>query len=273
MFVMRSWFSTSSGFALALLLAAPLLAADKRPTQSTTTLSLGVQAAQAAALFAKGETLSYLAKLNELPAGDGELRLRKEQRDGREVYLVTAEGRTNEFVDMLFRLRGTANGAFAAAGFSPVSFRLAYTERDRPRELGVRYDPETKMLIGMTQKKDKAQERSEPAAGVYDPFSALYVLRSRDLTPGASHQLNVFTGKDRYQVIAHVVRKENILLGESERPAVRLHLEGFKVADNTTRNTFPEETTLWVSPDATHIPLKLESYLPFGAFVVELNAR
>jgi hypothetical protein len=270
---MRYRLTYSFGIALFLLLSVSTFAADKQPSRAPTFAPTITPTSQAAALFAKGETLSYLAKLNELPAGDGELRLRKEQRDGRDIYQVTAEGRTNELVDFLFRLRGTANGAFAAIGFSPVSFRLAYTEWDRPRELGVRYDPETKTLVGMTKKKDKANERSEPAAGVYDPFSALYVLRSRDLTPGSSHQLDVFTGKDRYQVVAHVVRKENVLLGESERLAVRLHLEGFKAADSNHKNTFPEETTLWVSPDATHVPLKLESFLPFGAFVVELNAR
>lgn len=263
----------SFGVALSLLLSTSTFAVDKRSVRPATATAAVTQPAQAPALFAKGETLSYLAKLNELPAGDGELRLRKEQYEGRDVYQVIAQGRTNELVDFLFSLRGTANSTFAATGFSPVSFRLAYTERERPRELGVRYDPETKMLVGMTKKKDQTKERSEPAAGVYDPFSALYVLRSRDLTPGSSHQLDVFTGKDRYQVIAHVVRKENVLLGENAQPAVRLHLEGFKAADSKHHNTFPDETTLWVSPDATHVPLKLESYLPFGAFVVELNAR
>lgn len=258
---------------MSLLLSTSTFAVDKRSVRPATATAAVTQPAQAPALFAKGETLSYLAKLNELPAGDGELRLRKEQYEGRDVYQVIAQGRTNELVDFLFSLRGTANSTFAATGFSPVSFRLAYTERERPRELGVRYDPETKMLVGMTKKKDQTKERSEPAAGVYDPFSALYVLRSRDLTPGSSHQLDVFTGKDRYQVIAHVVRKENVLLGENAQPAVRLHLEGFKAADSKHHNTFPDETTLWVSPDATHVPLKLESYLPFGAFVVELNAR
>lgn len=270
---MRHRFLYGFGSVLSLLLSVSTFAADKRPVRPVTATAAVPQPAQSPSLFAKGETLSYLAKLNELPAGDGELRLRREQSGGRDVYQVIAQGRTNELVDVLFSLRGTANSTFAATGFSPVSFRLAYTERERPRELGVRYDPDTKMLIGMTKKKDQAKERSEPAAGVYDPFSALYVLRSRDLTPGSSHQIDVFTGKDRYQVVAHVVRKENVFLGERERPAVRLHLEGFKAADSKRQDTFPDETTLWVSPDATHIPLKLESYLPFGAFVVELSAR
>jgi hypothetical protein len=224
-------------------------------------------------LFAKGEALSYTAKLNELPAGDGELRLRKEQRDGREVYQVTAQGGTNELVDLLFRLRGTANGTFAVSGFSPISFRFAYTDWDRPRELGVRYDPDTKTLVGMTRKKDRTKERSEPVSGVYDPVSALYLLRSRELTPGSSQQVDVFTGKDRYQIIAHVVRKETLMLNQRERPAVRLHLEGFRPADGPQRNTFPKETTLWVSPDDTHVPLKLESFLPVGVVAIELNDR
>jgi hypothetical protein len=270
---MRYRFAPQLGIFLFLLFCTVAWAADKQTPRRAPAASAQTQPSATAALFAKGEALTYIAKLNELPAGDGELRLRKTQQDGREVYQVTAQGRTNELVDMLFNIRGQADGLFAASGFSPISFRFAFTERDRPRELGVRYDPATKTLVGMTRKKERSKERSEPASEVYDPFSAFYLLRSRDLTPGSSQQIAVFTGKDRYQVTAHVVRKENILLLNEERPAVRLHLEGFKATDGARQNVFPEETTLWVSSDSTHVPLKLESFLPFGLFVVELNGR
>lgn len=248
-------------------------AADKQTLRRAPVVSSQTLPTTTAALFAKGEALTYIAKLNELPAGDGEIRLRKTRQDGREVYRVTAQGRTNELIGMLFNIRGEADGLFAVSGFSPISFRFAFTARDRPHELGVRYDPATKMLIGMTRKKERAKERSEPASEVYDPFSAFYLLRSRELTPGSSQQIAVFTGKDRYQVTARVVRKETVLLLDGERPAVRLHLEGFEATDGARRNVFPEETTVWVSPDPTHIPLKVESFLPFGLFVAELNER
>lgn len=259
------------GILLLGLCCASVWAAENPIPRRTTPAS--VLAQSSVTPFIKGESLTYTAKLNELPAGDGEIRLRKEQREGREVYLVTAQGRTNELVDYLFRLRGTADGVFAASGFNPISFRFVYTEGDRPRELGVRYDPATKMLIGVTKKKAQTKERSEPATEVYDPLSALYFFRSRDLAPGSLHQVDVFTGKDRYQVAAHVVRKEDVLLMSGERPAIRLHLEGFRAGDGARKNRFPDETTLWVSPDAAHVPLKVESFLPFGPFVVELSER
>jgi len=49
----------------------------------------------APAAFARGETLAYTAMLNELPAGDAEVRLRQERQDGREVYRVTAQASTS----------------------------------------------------------------------------------------------------------------------------------------------------------------------------------
>lgn len=270
---MRNRLAQNVGILFLSLSCAAVWAAEKSLPQQTTASPAHSQPSSAATLFARGEALTYIAKLNELPAGDGELRLRKTQQDGREVYRVTAQGRTNELVDILFNIRGEADGLFAVSGFNPISFRFAFMERDRPRELGVRYDPATKTLVGVTKKKGRAKERSEPASEVYDPFSALYLLRSRDLAPGSSHQIAVFTGKDRYQVTARVVRKENVLFIDDERPAVRLHLEGFKATDGARKNAFPEETTLWVSPDPTHVPLKLESFLPFGQFVVELSGR
>ena len=258
--------------ALLLALSGPTIwAVDKQTPPHPAAPSSQTQPSTTAAPFARGEALAYTAKLNELPAGDGEIRLRKIRQSGQDVYRVTARGRTSELVDVLFNIRGEADGLFAASGFSPISFRFAFTERDRARELGVRYDPATNTLIGLTKKKERAQERREPAASVYDPFSAFYLLRSRDLSPGSSQQIAVFTGKDRYQVTAHVVRQERILLLGTERAAVRLHLEGFKATDGAHKNALPEETTLWVSSDPKHVPLKLESFLPFGQFVIELN--
>ena len=137
----------------------------------------------------------------------------------------------------------------------------------------MRYNPETKTLIGTTKRKERSREQRESDVGLYDPISAFYVLRSHELTAGASQQVNVFTGKDRYQIIAHVVRKENIVLEEREHPTLRLHLEGFRADDSNRKNVFPEQTTLWVSPDALHVPLRLESLLPLGVFVMELNGR
>lgn len=246
-------------------------AAEKRVWPEAPPAPARTRPAQVSPVFAAGEALSYVAKLNDLPAGDGALRLWTDRQPERDIYRVMAHGHTNELVDMLFRVRGTVDGAFTVDGLNPISFRFAYTERDRPQELDVRFDPAKKMLIGLSKRKDQARERSEPAAGVNDPLSALYVLRSRELTPGTPQRLEVFTGKDRYRIVAHVVRRESILVSGEERPAIRLQLEGVQFGDDKQKNALPEETLLWVSPDARHVPLKLESLLPFGLLVVELN--
>lgn len=268
---MQIAFAFGVGLVLLECLLTSGFAAEKRVRPEAPQVQTRTRPAQASPVFATGEALSYIAKLNDLPAGDGALRLWMDRQPERDIYRVMAQGRTNELVDMLFRVRGTADGAFTVNGLIPISFRFAYTERDRPRELGVRFDPVRKMLIGLSKKKDQAREHSEPAAGVNDPLSALYVLRSRELTPGAPQRLEVFTGKDRYRIVAHVVRRENVLVSGEERPALRLQLEGTQIDDGGRRNALPEETLLWVSPDAKHVPLKLESLLPFGLFVVELN--
>ncbi len=246
-------------------------AAEKRARPEDLKAPARARTAQTASVFATGEALSYIAKLNDLPAGDGALRLWTDHQPQQDIYRVMAQGRTNELVDMLFRVRGTADGAFTVKGLTPISFRFAYTERDRPRELDVRFDPAQKALVGLSKRKDRVRKRSEPAAGVNDPLSALYVLRSRELVPGTPQRLEVFTGKDRYRIVAHVIRRENVLVAGEERAALRLQLAGTQIGDGKQRNVLPEETLLWVSSDAKHVPLKLESLLPFGLLVVELH--
>lgn len=270
----RSYFVFSLGAVGLTIFCRFAFAVEQRPVRPVAPSQTPVApSSQSLSVFAKGESLTYIAKLNDLPAGEAAIRLRQEQQDGRNVYRVTAQGRTNELVDFLLQLRGEADGLFLANGGSPITFHLAYTERERLRELGVRYDPETKTLIGTTKKKDRSREQRESGVGLYDPISAFYLLRSHELTAGASQQVNVFTGKDRYQIVAQVVRKENIVLEEREQPALRLHLEGFRADDSDRKNAFPEQTTLWVSPDALHVPLRLESVVQLGVFVIELSER
>ena len=246
-------------------------AADKRPPQPAQGTPAATAPPLAPAAFARGETLVYTAMLNELPAGDAEVRLRQERQDGREVYRVTAQARTSELIDYLYRLRGTADGMFTTEGFTPLLFRLAYNHNDRPREMGVRYDPAAKMLLGSAKKRERVKERSVPAGDVYDPITAFYWLRGRDLTPGKPLQVEVFTGKARYRVAALVVKKEDVPLISGMRPAIRLHPAVFSLDEAPQENLLPPETTLWVTADETHTPLKLESFMPIGRLVVELN--
>ncbi len=261
----------SLSIAALILLGFPVWAADKRPPRPATAVPAPSQPHVASAIFAREETLSYTALLNELPAGDVKIHLRKEQQDGREVYRVTGQARTNELIDYLYRLRGTAEGMFTVNGLTPVLFHVAYTNNDRPRELEVRYDAKTKTLQGSVKKKDKVTERSVPATDVYDPSTALYLFRNTELTPGKPFQIEVFTGKERYRITAQVIGKENVQLTSGTRLALRLHPMIFSLDDAPQKNLLPNETTLWVATDATHTPLKLESFVPIGQVVMELS--
>jgi len=270
--------------AVVLLVGLPVLAASQRsrspgsvpktaPQAGPKANPTMTQSRSASAIFSQGESLSYIATLNELPAGEGEARLYKEQQGGREVYRFTARARSSELVDYLYTRRDTAEAVFTVSDYGPISFRLLSEEGERKREYGVRYDPLTKALLGSVRKRDRVREQTIPAAGVYDPASAIYLLRSRDLSPGMLLQTDIFTGKGQYRFVAQVIGKETIRLGGKERPAIRLHPEAFSLEKNPEKNLLPQETILWVSADATHIPLKLESEVVFGRIVVELNQQ
>jgi hypothetical protein len=224
-------------------------------------------------IFAQGEKLTYTATLNELPAGEGELHLRTERQEGRDVYRFTARAQSNELVDYLYRRRDTAEAVFTAATYTPVFFRVRSKENDRQREYGVQYDPQSKTLIGQVKRRERTKERTLPAGAVHDPVSALYLLRSRNFQPGTTLEAEVFTGRDHYRVLARVVGKEVVDLSSGQRQAIRLHPEVFSLDKTSQENLLPSETTLWVTTDATHTPLKVESYLPFGRVVIELHGQ
>ena len=68
-----------------------------------------------------------------------------------------------------------------------------------------------------------------------------------------------------------MVKKEDVPLTSGVRPAIRLHPAVFSLDEAPQENLLPPETTLWVAADETHTPLKLESFMPIGRLVVELN--
>lgn len=225
-------------------------------------------------IFAQGETLRFSATFNQLDAGGGDVQLRKEKlSDGREVFRFSGKARTSEWVDLLYKRRDSADATFGLGDYSPLSFLLLSREGDRRREYSVRYDPTTKALIGSVKRKNRVREQSLPAGKVYDPISALYLLRSRELVSGTSIETQVFTGRGHYRFVAQVVGKETIEVDGKKRAALRLQPEVYSLDKDTNENILPQETTLWVSADPLHIPLKLESGTTWGWIIVELDRK
>ena len=224
-------------------------------------------------IFAQGETLRFSATFNQLEAGSGEVQLRREQADGREVFRFSGKARTSEWIDYLYKRRDSADARFEIKDYSPFSFLMSSREGERRREYEVRYDPQTKTLVGSVKRKNRTREQSLPVGNVYDPVSALYLLRSRELVPGTPVETQIFTGKGLYRFTAKVLEKETIEVDGRKRPALRLHPEMYSLEKDTHENILPQETTLWVSADPTHIPLKLESGTMWGWIVVELEKK
>src|SRR5581483_3637175 len=213
----------------------------------------------------EGETLRFFATFNQLDAGGGEIELRKEkQNDGSELFRFTGKARTSEWVDALYKRRDSADATFGVIDYSPRSFLLLSHEGGRQREYDVQYDPQTKTLVGSVKRKNRTREQSLPVGNTYDPASAFYLLRSRELVPGTSIETQIFTGKGLYRFVAKVLEKEMIEVDGGRRPALRLSPGVYSLEKDTHENILPQGTTLWVSADPAHIPLKLESETIWG---------
>lgn len=275
-------FSTLSVLAFCVTLAADAALATNNPArrpQGKPQVQQKVVPAQSKptalpSLFTQGETLQFSATFNQLEAGSGEIQLQREQlTDGREVFRFLGKARTSELIDYLYKRRDNAEATFSMRDYSPLSFLLLSREGDRRREYDVQYDPQTKTLVGSMKRNSRVREQSLPADNVYDPASALYLLRSRDMVPGTPVEAQVFIGKGYYRFVAQVHEKEMIEVDGKKRLALRLHPEVYSLEKDTHENILPQETTLWVSADPMHIPLKFESETMWGSIVVELEKK
>ena len=189
--------------------------------------------------------------------------------DGKKVFQVDVEARTQKAPDFVWRMRDSIQSVFEAGTFWPKQFVFRQRENSRMTD--------TKALYNQTEKKwtvarlrGKEISRFEIDSGdTLDSITATYLVRSLDLKVGDQLRLHAFGGKDRYLVTLNVVGLEAVTTKvgtfDAYRMAARMqNLTNCRHADRM------RQATVWISADYRRLPLKLQSQSFFGSVYLEL---
>jgi hypothetical protein len=174
-----------------------------------------------------------------------------------EGYQLRTKVETNSEVRSIFELYNQYTSYIGAKTMQP--YRLENSTRQ-----GSRTSDES-VVLDQAQKEIRFNDQSMMPLpnDTYDLPTLLYVLRQRPLTDGASHNFNVYFGKQIYEVEAEVKKRERVTTQLGAYNAIRV--------DISPKGKSKYRTRVWFSDDAQHLPVGIQTQMPFGDVRAELT--
>ena len=216
--------------------------------------------------FSAGESITYQVyyralKLN-FNAGEAVFSTALEQINGRTVYHVTGEGRTYSGYDAFFRVRDKYESFVDTATMQPLKF--------------IRNVDEGGYKIYENITFNKAVNTAVTTKGVFkvpscvqDVISSIYYARNIDFSkmkPGEKIPFSLFLDNQLYEIYVRYLGKEIIKTKYGKFRAIKfkpLLIKG-------TIFEGGEKMTVWVTDDANHLPIRVESPITVGSVLVDM---
>ena len=207
--------------------------------------------------FVEGETLDY--NLSWLKVTGGTARMTISGGD-EETYRITSVGHSSPSFSRFFKVRDEIETTVARSDFST----LRYVKR--LDEDGDKMEEVTVIEDGTATKTRKKVKKVRVPRPVYDPISVIYLLRTRDLTPGKVHDFELIADGRLYTVHARAVRREKVQTAAGTFNCIRV--EPQMISGGVERS---ERLFIWYTDDERRIPVRIRTEVKFGAITASLR--
>lgn len=216
--------------------------------------------------FQSGEKISYAVFYNVIGlyvnAGSATFSVSRKDFQNSDVYHLVGEGVTNTRYDWIFKVRDRYESYFDTQKMQPVKFVRNVQEGDYKKYEEVTFDHHNRVA---TTTKGVVKL---PHA-VQDVISSLYFARNLQfdkLKPGDKIPFSMYLDNEVHNMYIRYMGKEKVKTRYGTFRAIKLKpllLKG---------ETFNggEQMTIWVTDDANHIPVRIESPLTVGSVKVDL---
>ncbi|HVX51341.1 MAG TPA: DUF3108 domain-containing protein [Chitinophagaceae bacterium] len=217
--------------------------------------------------FQQGEKITYTVFYNVIGiyinAGSAVFSTSQEKMNNRDVFHVVGEGHTNSKYDWIFKVRDKYESYFTTTNLQSLKFIRNVNEGKYKKYEEVSFDTQSNTAItsdGVYKVPSKVQ----------DVINAIYYARNIDFDnhkPGDKIAFNMFLDNQVYNLYIKYIGKETVKTRYGKYNAIKLSpllIKGsiFKEDD---------KMTIWVSDDANHIPLRVESPIAVGSVKIDLK--
>jgi hypothetical protein len=216
--------------------------------------------------FQPAEKISYNVYYNiagiYVNAGSATFTTSDEKYMDQNVFHVVGEGSTNPKYDWIFKVRDRYESYFNANDLHPVKFIRNVNEGKYKKHEEVTFNKQANTAVTNTGVY-KVPEN------VQDVLSTMYFARNINYDQyksGDKIPFSMFLDDQVYNIYIHYMGKETIKTKYGKFKAIKLKpllLKG---------NIFEggEKMTIWVTDDANHIPVRMESPILVGSVKIDL---
>ncbi len=218
--------------------------------------------------FHRSEQLVFQASWIGIPAAEAKIVLLGE---GKDPALFSGEAwiRTNRLVDVLFKMRDYMRENFSRSSLAPRDIYIAQRENKRRDEYLVNFNRGAGVVTMVKRNRRGIDTRRFEADNPWGPISGAVMALSQPLTVGQKFTFDVFAGRNRYVISFEVARRERIKTPLGQFDALRVVPSFVYLSDNDARKK-ARETTVWISADGRHLPLRLEASAFIGTVRIDL---
>lgn len=217
--------------------------------------------------FQSGESLTYkvyysLASVY-VAAGEATFNTSIEHFNGKDVYHVVADGKSYPFYDKFFRVRDKYETYIDTATLQPYKFVRNVNEGGYKTYENVTFVKNTGTAV-------TSEGVYKVPSCIQDALSSMFYVRNLDFNhfkPGDKVPFDMFLDRQVYHLYVRYLGKETIRTKYAKFRAIKLK----PLLVKGTMFEGGEKMTVWVSDDANHIALRVESPITVGSIKVDMS--
>jgi hypothetical protein len=214
----------------------------------------------------RGEQLVYRASWIGIPAAEARITVHGDDKDPcmwtGEVWI-----RTNEVVDLLFKMRDYLREDFSPTSLAPRGVYIVQHENRRSYEYQINFDRSAGVVRMVRHNRKGSDAHRFKADNPWGPLSGAIMALSQPIEVGRKLTFDVFVGRNRYVIAFEVAGGERLHTALGDLDAMRVVTSLVYLSDEDARKK-ARETTVWISADGRHLPLRIEA----AAFIGKLRA-
>ncbi len=197
-----------------------------------------------------------------IAAGEATFAVNLEKLNNKPVYHITGEGKTYGFYDNFFKVRDKYETYMDTANLQPMKFIRNVYEGGYKKYENVTFNQQTNTAV-------TSDGVFKVPNCVQDVVGAIYYARNIDFNKykeGDKIPFSMFLDNETYNLYIRYLGKETVKTKYGKFRAIKfkpLLIKG-------TIFEGGEKMTVWVSDDANHLPLRVESPISVGSIKVDM---
>jgi len=223
----------------------------------------------AAAPFNSGETLVYDASWIGIPAAEAKIILAYNKAHP-ELWMGQMWITSGQAVDLVYRMRDYFREDFQRTSLQPSEMYILQHEKQRRDEWRVAFDHRARLVTSVKRNANgRTWIRLFSGGDPWGPFSGAMMALSQPLATGQTYTYDVFSGGNRYVFKFNVVRRERITTALGTFDTLRIEPSVIWLSEGSFRSQ-ARETTIWVTDDGRHLPVRIACAVFIGEVVADL---